>query len=108
VHYKETVKHTDNKRIHRQTQQEAPTLSSTLEEAKPPPEAAREQHAPSQESPQQRNNRLQPRITTNHDLTRWRDPHAPILGERSPHVQTTHRQGHRQEMTGPDDDGDHN
>jgi len=92
VHYKDTVKHTDNKGIHRQTQQEAPTLSSTLEEAKPPPKAARKQHALSQKSSQQRNNRLQPPITANHDLTRWRDPHPPISGERSPHMQTTHRQ----------------
>jgi hypothetical protein len=59
--------------------QEAPTLPSTLEESTPPLEAAREQHVPSQESPQQRNNHLQPPITTNHDLTRWRDPHARIL-----------------------------
>jgi hypothetical protein len=62
VHYKDTVKHTDNKGIHKQTQQEA-TLSSSLEEATLPPEAVREQHAPSQESPQQRK---QPSPTTDH------------------------------------------
>jgi hypothetical protein len=74
-------------------QQEAPSLSETLEENKPPPEAAREGHVPSRKTPQLQNNghQLSP-TTTNHDLTRWRDPHAPIPGERSPHVQTTRRQ----------------
>jgi len=63
--------------------QEALTLPSTLEESTPPLEAAREQHSPLQESPQQRNNLLQPPITANHDLTRWWDPHAPMRSTRT-------------------------